>query len=108
MLVSLLARASSEVANTLRNVARHHAKPEDEAGRELVFEILLPAQARVAKKRTLTSLSQPEETMTGFWGLGENRTHETHSVWPLSVMVNLQSPRVFHSLMVRSREPETI
>ncbi len=46
--------------------------------------------------------------MTGFWGLGENRTHETHSVWPLSVMVNLQSPRVFHSLMVRSREPETI
>ncbi len=46
--------------------------------------------------------------MTGFWGLGENRTQETHSVWPFSVMVNLQSPRVFHSLIVRSREPETI
>lgn len=46
--------------------------------------------------------------MTGFWGLGENLTQETHSVWPLSVMVYLQSPRVFHSLMVRSREPETI
>lgn len=46
--------------------------------------------------------------MTAFWGLGENRTQETHSVWPLSVMVNLQSPRVFHSLMERSREPETI
>jgi hypothetical protein len=46
--------------------------------------------------------------MTGFWGLGLKRTHDTHSVWPLSVMVNLQSPRVFHSLMVRSREPETI
>ena len=29
-------------------------------------------------------------------------------MWPLSVMVYLQSPRVFHSLMVRSREPETI
>jgi hypothetical protein len=58
--------------------------------------------------RTLTSLSQPAETMTGFWGLGEKRTHETHSVWPLSVMVYLQSPRVFQSLMVRSRDPETI
>lgn len=58
--------------------------------------------------RTLTSLSQPAETMTGFWGLGEKRTHETHSVWPLSVMVYLQSPSVFQSLMVRSREPETI
>ena len=46
--------------------------------------------------------------MTGFWGFGDKRTHETHSVWPLSVMVYLQSPRVFQSLMVRSREPETI
>lgn len=46
--------------------------------------------------------------MTGFCGLGEKRTQETHSVWPLSVMVNLQSPSVFQSLMVRSREPDTI
>jgi hypothetical protein len=46
--------------------------------------------------------------MTGFWGLGLKRTQETHSVWPLSVMVYLQSPRVFQSLMERSREPETI
>ena len=58
--------------------------------------------------RTFTSLSQPAETITGFWGLGLNRTHETHSVWPFSVMVNLQSPRVFQSLIVRSRAPETI
>ena len=58
--------------------------------------------------RTLTILSQPAETMTGFWGLGENLTQETHSVWPFSVMVYLQSPRVFHSLMVLSRDPETI
>jgi len=57
---------------------------------------------------TLTILSQPALTMTGFCGFGLNLTHDTHSVWPLSVMVNLQSPRVFHSLMVRSREPETI
>lgn len=56
----------------------------------------------------MTSLSQLLETMTGFWGLGLKRTHDTHSVWPLSVMLYLQSPRVFHSLMVRSREPETI
>lgn len=46
--------------------------------------------------------------MTGFWGLGEKRTQDTHSVWPLSVIVYLQSPRVFQSLMLRSREPETI
>jgi len=57
---------------------------------------------------TLTILSHPALTITGFWGFGLNRTQDTHSVWPLSVMVNLQSPSVFHSLMVRSREPETI
>ena len=32
----------------------------------------------------------------------------THSVWPSSWMVYLHSPRVFHSLIVLSREPETI
>ena len=46
--------------------------------------------------------------MTGFWGLGLKRTQLTHSEWPFSVMVYLQSPRVFQSLMVRSRDPETI
>lgn len=46
--------------------------------------------------------------MTGFWGLGEKRTHDTHSEWPFSVMVYLQSPSVFHSLIDLSREPETI
>jgi hypothetical protein len=56
----------------------------------------------------LTTLSQPALTITGFCGFGLNRTHETHSVCPFSVMVYLQSPRVFHSLIVRSREPETI
>ena len=53
-------------------------------------------------------MSQPDETITGFWGLGLKRTHETQSEWPFSVMVYLQSPRVFHSLMVLSRAPETI
>jgi hypothetical protein len=62
----------------------------------------------VIKLLTLTSLSHPQLTMTGFWGFGLNRTHETQSEWPFSVIVNLQSPRVFHSLIVRSRDPETI
>lgn len=30
---------------------------------------------------TLTSLSQPQETMMGLLLLGENRTHDTHSEW---------------------------
>ena len=32
------------------------------------------------KDRTLTYLSQPQETMMGFWLLGENLTQDTHSV----------------------------
>lgn len=63
---------------------------------------------RPATQLTFTTLSQPAETMTGFIGLGENRTHEIHSVWPSSRMSNLHSPRVFQSLIVRSLEPETI
>lgn len=31
--------------------------------------------------RTLTTLSQPQETMMGLLLLGEKRTQETHSVW---------------------------
>ncbi len=66
--------------------------------------------------------------MTGFKTLGLKRTHDTlfqtrscsipewaqhldsthHSVWPSSLMSYLHSPRVFQSLIVRSREPETI
>ena len=57
---------------------------------------------------TLTTLSQPQETMTGFKTLGLKRTHDTHSVWPSSLISYLHSPRVFQSLIVLSREPETI
>ncbi len=57
---------------------------------------------------TLTTLSQPAETITGMTGLGEKRTHETHSEWPSSTMLNLHSPSVFQSLMVRSRDADTI
>lgn len=57
---------------------------------------------------TLTSLSQPQETIKGSFGEGEKRTQETQSVcWPSS-MVYLQSARVFHRRTVLSREPETI
>lgn len=56
-----------------------------------------------------TSLSHPPDTMIGLLVTGEKRTQDTHSVWPSgSPMVYLHSPRVFHSLMVLSREPETI
>lgn len=57
---------------------------------------------------TLTSLSHPADTITGFEGFGENRTQLTHSPCPSSVMVNLQSPKVFQSLIVLSRLPLTI
>ena len=59
-------------------------------------------------EHTLTSLSQPALTITGFEGFGLNRTHETHSVCPCVWIVNLQSPKVFQSLIVRSLDPETI
>lgn len=118
---------------------------------------------------TLTSLSQPQDTMMGLLLLGENRTHDTHSEWlsscggtapvagwergrspprappnqqdwglpeigpkptgndpkptgtgpnplgsapspppRLTCTVYLQTPSVFQSLMVLSREPDTI
>lgn len=47
--------------------------------------------------------------MMGLEVMGEKRTQDTHSEWPSgSPMVYLHSPRVFHSLMVLSREPDTI
>ena len=61
------------------------------------------------KRRTLTTLSHPADTMTGLDGsdrqfgpqregdaLGLKRTQLTHSVWPSSRISNLHSPRVFH------------
>lgn len=64
---------------------------------------------QLVRFHTLTILSQPPDTMTGFTVTGEKRTQDTHSEWPSgSPMVYLHSPRVFHSLMVLSREPETI
>lgn len=62
----------SEVANTLGFLRCIMQKRTDRAG--------LPWRYSSSIKRTLTSLSQPLETMTGFWGLGLKRTQETHSV----------------------------
>ena len=54
-------------------------------------------------------MSHPAETMIGLAGAGENRTHDTHSECPSgSPIVYLHSPIVFHSLIVRSRDPDTI
>merc|ERR1719476_182034 len=69
---------------------------------KLVFSLQL------FKFQTLMSLSHPQETISGFLAEGENRTQLTQSVWFSSVIVYLHSAKVFHSLMVLSREPDTI
>merc|ERR1719231_1490291 len=58
--------------------------------------------------QTFTSLSHPAETMSGVFADGKKATLLTQSVCISSVMVYLHSARVFHSLMVLSREPDTI
>ena len=63
---------------------------------------------QLERDHTLTTLSQPADTMTGAATEGENLTHDTHSECPSSVIVYLHSPRVFQILTVRSRLPETI
>merc|ERR1712063_243762 len=68
----------------------------------LVFSLQL------ARFHTLIILSQPQDTMMGLLLLGEKRTQDTHSEWLSSWTVYLQTPRVFHSLMVLSREADTI
>merc|ERR1719199_504771 len=69
----------------------------------------LLASFRVDRFQTLINLSHPAEMMIGCLLVGEKRTQETHSVWPSgSETVYLHSPMVFQSLMVLSREPDTI
>merc|ERR1719229_1900822 len=63
---------------------------------------------QLLKFQTFTSLSQPADTMSGIFAEGENMTLLTQSVCMSSVIVNLHSARVFHSLMDLSRLPETI
>lgn len=42
----------------------------------------LVCSLQLERAQTFTSLSHPAETITGADGEGENRTHDTHSVWP--------------------------
>lgn len=66
-------------------------------------------EKRPSRSCTLTSLSQPADTMMGLFVTGLKRTQDTHSVWLSgSPIVYLHSPRVFHSLIDLSREPDTI
>merc|ERR1712216_728873 len=57
---------------------------------------------------TLTSLSQPQLTMSGCFALGEKRTRLTQSECASSVIVYLHSASVFQRRMVLSRLPLTI
>merc|ERR1719305_673577 len=57
---------------------------------------------------TLTSLSQPAETMSGCLADGEKRTQLTQSECASSVMVYLHSASVFQRRIVLSRDPDTI
>merc|ERR1719444_508332 len=57
---------------------------------------------------TLTSLSQPADTISGILADGEKATLLTQSVCMSSVIVYLHSASVFHNLIVLSRLPDTI
>merc|ERR1719487_875027 len=63
---------------------------------------------QLLKFHTFTSLSQPLDTMRGIFAEGEKETELTQSVCMSSTMVYLHSARVFQSLMVLSRLPDTI
>merc|ERR1719152_908751 len=63
---------------------------------------------QLLKFQTLTSLSQPAETMSGIFADGEKTTQLAQSVCMSSVMVYLHSASVFQSLIVFSRPPDTI
>merc|ERR1719454_1752796 len=57
---------------------------------------------------TFTNLSQPADTMRGIFAEGEKTTELIQSVCMSSTMVYLHSAKVFQSLIVLSRLPETI
>merc|ERR1740127_111379 len=63
---------------------------------------------QLLKFQTFTSLSQPADTIRGIFAEGEKPTLLTQSVCMSSTIVYLHSARVFQSLMVLSRLPETI
>jgi hypothetical protein len=56
------------------------------------------------KFQTFTSLSQPADTIRGVFRLGEKRTHDTHSLWPSSVIEYFNWPKVFLEEKKRSEQ----
>merc|ERR1719217_659414 len=73
-----------------------------------VWPTRLVRSLQLLKFQTFTSLSQPAETMRGIFADGEKPTLLTQSVCMSSTMVYLHSARVFQSLIVLSRLPDTI
>merc|ERR1719217_1080622 len=73
-----------------------------------VWPTRLVRSLQLLRFQTLTSLSQPAETMSGIFAEGEKPTQLTQSVCISSTIVYLHSARVFQSLMVLSRLPDTI
>ena len=89
-----------------------HREPSGETVTVLMYPVCPAKVVRIlqlVRFQTLTTLSHPPDTMIGLAVTGENRTQLTHPVWAsTSWIVYLHSPNVFHSLIVLSRDPDTI
>lgn len=101
----LLLTQDSPLNVLLVDVPSSHSKTQTGAFREVMKKYMITKTRWIF---TLTVRSQPADTMIGFEWLGENLTQDTQSEWPSSWIVYLHSARVFHNLMVLSRDPETI
>eukprot|EP00438_Fugacium_kawagutii_P005983 Skav208859 [mRNA] locus=scaffold4276:52568:52921:- [translate_table: standard] len=73
-----------------------------------VWPTKLVRSLQLFRFHTFTSLSQPADTIKGILAEGEKPTELTQSVCMSSMMVYLHSAKVFQSLMVLSRLPDTI
>ena len=73
-----------------------------------VWPTKLVRSLQLFRFHTFTSLSQPADTIKGILAEGEKPTELTQSVCMSSTIVYLHSAKVFQSLMVLSRLPDTI
>ena len=93
---------------------KHHPQqPFNVAACTACFRLQAPikTQRKGQQYSQMRTIECSQATKKGHANVGEKRTHETHSVCPSlspEAMVYLHSPRVFQSLMVLSRDPETI
>jgi len=93
---------------------KHHPQqPFNVAACTACFRLQAPikTQRKGQQYSQMRTIECSQATKKGHANVGEKRTHETHSVCPSlssEAMVYLGSPRVFQSLMVLSRDPETI